>query len=178
MGHSNFPVKWELDQPVRRHITRRPSFRNFLIRRLWISVKNQKWIFCRNWLDIGKKWRGIWKRGGRSGSSTFSKYVSIVGSSLNSSQARKASQADIHRWNLRKWMESIDDAMFSNSVISWYGVFWKWYRWKKCILKQISATIVVATLDAVRETTVQGAVQEPYHYGRAQRYYCPSVTLL
>ena len=37
---------------------------------------------------------------------------------------------------------------------------------------------LVATLDAVRENDGPGTVQVPYHYGRAQRYHRPFVTLL
>ena len=45
LGHSNLAVKWSLASRSRRHTTRRPAFQNFPIRRLWILVKNQKWIF-------------------------------------------------------------------------------------------------------------------------------------
>ena len=44
-GQSNFAMKWGLFSRFRRHITRWPSFRNFLIRRLWSLVENQKWSF-------------------------------------------------------------------------------------------------------------------------------------
>ena len=45
LGHSNFAVKKSLASRSRRHITRRPILRNFVITWLWILVKNQKWIF-------------------------------------------------------------------------------------------------------------------------------------
>ena len=70
-------------------------------------------------------------------------------------------------WKLRKWMKSTDAEMFSNSVISWYGEFWKWYRWMN-VFKNILATSVVATLDAVRENDPRGDVSVPNHCLHAQ----------
>ena len=123
-GQSNFAVKWGLTSRFRRHITRRPSFRNFLIRRLWNLVKNQKWSFLSKLIRHCVKSGGGYENGVGGRVVQFLKYVSIVGSSLSSWQAWKESQADIHGGTLKK-MESINDVMFSNSVISRYGEFKK-----------------------------------------------------
>ena len=103
-GQSNFAVKWSLTSRFRRHITRRPSFRNFLIRRLWSLVKNQEWSFLSKLIRHCVKSGGGYENGVGGRVVQFLKYLSIVGSSFSSWQAWKDSQADIHGGTLkRKW---------------------------------------------------------------------------
>ena len=116
-GQSNFAVKWGLTSRFRRHITRRPSFRNFLIRRLWSLVKNQKWIF------LSKLIRHCVKSGGGYENGVGGRVVQLFEIRVECWQwfeqfaGKKSESGGYSRWNLRKWMESIVDAMFSNSVI-------------------------------------------------------------
>ena len=79
------------------------------------------------------------------------------------------------RRNIIRLIEWVCISVILEAICSDEELYNLWYLTIEKKTKTRQRVCLVATLDAVRETTVQGAVQEPYHYGRAQRYNCPSV---
>ena len=82
-------------------------------------------------------------------------------------------------WNLRKWTESINEE-FCHSFIQNSNIQKHLHLYRLFMLFINRGDAGVASHSAGRNARNDGpgTVQVPYHYGRAQRYHRPFVTLL